>query len=87
MDQDVRIDPEKMHNAIVNYGLGSILNVNLQALPEARWREIIQAIQHQFGIRGCRHSERLGKQGGAVDEQTEASPRPGRSFDLLENRP
>ena len=44
-DQDVRIDPVKLEKAINQYGVGSILNVNNQALPIDRWHEIIGAIQ------------------------------------------
>jgi len=46
-DQDVRIDPKKLHKAIVEYGVGSILNVNLQALPVEKWQQIIRAIQNE----------------------------------------
>jgi beta-glucosidase len=46
-DQDVRIDPIKLHKAIVGYGVGSILNVNLQALPVEKWQSIIRAIQSE----------------------------------------
>ncbi|MGA7292216.1 MAG: glycoside hydrolase family 3 N-terminal domain-containing protein [Terriglobales bacterium] len=45
MDQNIRIDPAKLHKAIVGYGVGSILNVNLEALPASKWQEIIRAIQ------------------------------------------
>lgn len=41
----VRIDPDKLRKAIVDYGVGSILNVKDQALPQAKWRAIISAIQ------------------------------------------
>ena len=47
MGQDVRIDPQKLHKAIDEYGVGSILNVNPEALPESKWQEIIQAIQEE----------------------------------------
>ena len=47
--QAVRIDPEKLHKAIVEYGVGSILNVNPEALPESKWQEIILAIQEEAG--------------------------------------
>jgi beta-glucosidase len=44
-DQDVRIDQAKLEKAVNKYGVGSILNVNNQALPMDRWREIIGGIQ------------------------------------------
>jgi beta-glucosidase len=44
-DQEVRIDPVRLEKAINKYGVGSILNVNNQALPMDRWHEIIIAIQ------------------------------------------
>lgn len=44
-DQDVRIDQAKLEKAINKYGVGSILNVNNQALPIDRWHEIIAGIQ------------------------------------------
>lgn len=48
-DQDVRIDPAKLDKAIRQYGVGSILNVNNQALPIDRWHEIIGGIQTAAG--------------------------------------
>jgi beta-glucosidase len=44
-DQNVRIDAAKLEKAINQYGVGSILNVNNQALPIERWHEIITGIQ------------------------------------------
>src|SRR5438034_4369051 len=44
-DQDIRIDPAKRAQAIVRYGVGSILNVADQALTVDRWHEIIGQIQ------------------------------------------
>lgn len=44
-DQDLRIDPAKLEKAIVQYGVGSILNVRDQALPVEKWHEIIRQIQ------------------------------------------
>lgn len=44
-DQEVRIDQAKLEKAINKYGVGSILNVNNQALPMDRWHEIIGGIQ------------------------------------------
>jgi beta-glucosidase len=43
--QDVRIDSVKLEKAVNRYGVGSILNVNNQALPIERWHEIITGIQ------------------------------------------
>jgi beta-glucosidase len=46
-DQDVRINPEKLHKAIAEYGVGSIINVITQTLPPEKWHEIIGAIQSE----------------------------------------
>ena len=46
-DQSIRINPEKLHKAVGEYGVGSILNVSDEALPEQKWHEIIQAIQSE----------------------------------------
>jgi beta-glucosidase len=48
-DQNVRIDQAKLDKAIGQYGVGSILNVNNQALPMDRWHEIIGGIQTAAG--------------------------------------
>ena len=45
VDLAIRINPEKLHKAIVEYGVGSILNVKDEALPQQQWHEIIRAIQ------------------------------------------
>ena len=45
--QGIRINPEKLHKAIGEYGVGSILNVNDEALPAEQWHEIIRAIQSE----------------------------------------
>ena len=45
-DQNIAIDPAKLEKAIVQYKVGSILNVNGQALSVDKWREIIGAIQN-----------------------------------------
>ena len=45
-DQNIQIDPAKLEKAIVKYGVGSILNVNGQALTVDKWHEIIGAIQN-----------------------------------------
>lgn len=44
-DQNVRVDQAKLEKAINQYGVGSILNVNNQALTMERWHEIIGGIQ------------------------------------------
>src|SRR5712664_169018 len=44
-DQDIRIDPAKLDKSILTYGVGSFQNVNNQALPAEKWREIIGQIQ------------------------------------------
>jgi beta-glucosidase len=44
-DQNIHIDPAKLEKAVVKYGVGSILNVNSQALTVDKWREIIGQIQ------------------------------------------
>ena len=47
MGPDIRINPEKLHKAVVEYGVGSLQNVNDQALTEQKWHEIQQAIQDE----------------------------------------
>src|SRR5215203_6258949 len=44
-DSNIQIDPAKLEKAIVQYKVGSILNVNGHALPVDKWWEIIGAIQ------------------------------------------
>jgi beta-glucosidase len=44
-NQTIEIDPAKLDKAVVRYGVGSILNVKDQALPLARWYDIIGTIQ------------------------------------------
>ena len=44
-DQTIKIDQTKLEKAIGKYGVGSILNVNGQALSVDKWHEIIGAIQ------------------------------------------
>src|SRR5689334_6787664 len=44
-DQQIKVDPAKLENAIVKYGVGSILNVSDQALTVDHWHEIIGQIQ------------------------------------------
>ena len=36
-DQEIKVDPAKLENAIVKYGVGSILNVSDQALTVDHW--------------------------------------------------
>ncbi len=45
VDQALRINPAKLRKAVVEYGVGSILNVNDEALPLPLWRDIIRQIQ------------------------------------------
>jgi beta-glucosidase len=47
MDQSIRINPEKLHKAVAEYGVGSIINVHDQALSVEKWHEIIRAIQEE----------------------------------------
>jgi beta-glucosidase len=44
-DQEIQIDPKKLDKALVQYGVGSILNVSEQALTVDKWHEIIGQIQ------------------------------------------
>ncbi len=44
-DQSIQIDSAKLEKAIAHYGVGSILNVQEQALPLDRWHDIIRQIQ------------------------------------------
>ena len=44
-DADLTINPQKLHKAIVEYGVGSILNVKDVALSVEKWHELISAIQ------------------------------------------
>src|SRR5215204_1130926 len=44
-DSNINIDPAKLEKAIVQYKVGSILNVSGHALPVDKWWEIIGAIQ------------------------------------------
>ena len=45
--QSIRINSDKLHKAVGEYGVGSILNVNDEALTAEKWHEIIRAIQEQ----------------------------------------
>ena len=44
-DQALRLNPEKLRKAVVEYGIGSILNVSDTAMPVAWWRDTIRQIQ------------------------------------------
>jgi beta-glucosidase len=41
----LHVDPAKLRKAVVDYGVGALLNVKDFALPPAKWHEIIRAIQ------------------------------------------
>jgi beta-glucosidase len=43
--QSLRINPEKLHKAVGEYGVGSLINTNDEALPAPKWQEFIRAIQ------------------------------------------
>ncbi len=45
--QDMQIDPQKLHKALGDYGVGSILNVNDRAVTVEKWQEVIRAIQDE----------------------------------------
>ena len=45
-NSEIQIDPAKLEKAIVQYKVGSILNVNGHALSVDKWHEIIGAIQN-----------------------------------------
>jgi beta-glucosidase len=44
-DQDIRINPAKLDKAVVQYGVGALLNVYDEALPPERWQNLIGQIQ------------------------------------------
>src|SRR4051812_27019231 len=44
-NQTIKINPAKLQKAVVQYGVGSILNVYDEALTPERWQEIINSIQ------------------------------------------
>jgi beta-glucosidase len=44
---DIRINAGKLHKAVGEYGVGSILNVNDEALTAERWHQILRAIQDE----------------------------------------
>jgi beta-glucosidase len=43
--QNIEIDVAKLRKAVNQYGVGSILNVNDEALPPGKWHEILRQIQ------------------------------------------
>jgi beta-glucosidase len=45
--QAIHINPEKLHKALGEYGVGSILNVSDEALTPEKWQGIIGAIQDE----------------------------------------
>lgn len=45
IDQQLKVNPEKLKKAIAQYGVGSILNVKDEALPLDRWHDIIGQIE------------------------------------------
>src|SRR5258708_14737408 len=47
--QNITINPAKLEKAVTEYGVGSILNVDDEALPVNRWHEIINQIQAAAG--------------------------------------
>src|SRR5580704_14604202 len=42
--KELTINAEKLHKAVGEYGAGSIINVNDEALSEQKWHEILHAI-------------------------------------------
>src|SRR5437879_4013801 len=48
-DQNIKINAAKLHKAIVEYGVGSILNVSEEVLSLDQWHEIMRAIQASAG--------------------------------------
>ena len=45
-DSNIQIDPAKLQKAIIDYKVGSILNVNGHALSVDKWYQVITAIQN-----------------------------------------
>jgi len=45
--QSIRVNSDKLHKAVGEYGVGSILNVNDEALSAEKWHEVIRAIQEE----------------------------------------
>lgn len=44
-DQALQINPAKLEKAVLQYGVGSILNVSDEALPPEKWHQIIAQIE------------------------------------------
>ncbi|HST52127.1 MAG TPA: glycoside hydrolase family 3 N-terminal domain-containing protein [Pyrinomonadaceae bacterium] len=44
-DQTIQVDAAKLDKAVVKYGVGSVLNVNGQALTVGHWHDIIRQIE------------------------------------------
>ncbi|HET9695413.1 MAG TPA: glycoside hydrolase family 3 N-terminal domain-containing protein [Terriglobales bacterium] len=44
-DQEIKIDPAKLEKAIVQYGVGSVINVFDEALTPQHWQQFINAIE------------------------------------------
>lgn len=47
--QSLEIDPATLRKAVVQYGVGSILNVNDEALPPEKWHQILKQIESAAG--------------------------------------
>jgi beta-glucosidase len=45
----IRVSPDKLRKAVVDYGVGALLNVKDAALPPATWHQIIRAVQDMAG--------------------------------------
>ncbi|HET9409898.1 MAG TPA: glycoside hydrolase family 3 N-terminal domain-containing protein [Candidatus Sulfotelmatobacter sp.] len=43
--QDIKINPQKLDKAVIQYGVGSIFNAHDEALPPAKWHDFINQIQ------------------------------------------
>lgn len=43
--QNITINPQKLEKAVIEYGVGSIFNAHDEALPPAKWQELIRQIQ------------------------------------------
>jgi beta-glucosidase len=41
----IQLDPAKLEKAVVRYGVGSVINVNDEALPVPKWNQLIAGIQ------------------------------------------
>ena len=47
MGKGITLNPEKLRKAVVEYGAGSLLNVNDEALPAEKWQGFIRAFQDE----------------------------------------